>query len=524
MKRCFIIMIFTLISISVFSADVDADELKTVTPGSVEFYNYTGPHDYIDSKQSIINIGVNMGKAVKQGASSGSYRDVYLSKHFPLGDDSGRIGADILILTDRAAVDHIRNLRYIIAGYIMTVYDYSFEQAFLLAEFVTIYNAVYRGNMEKFSERYTAQVNGALTPGKAGLATRFTEWAGKTQIVIPLTGKASDGTTGSLNTKDLTDDEVIDELRDQDDMGVDSRKDMVELKDEELQDKEKDLLDEKQDLQDEKDDLQKEQDDLDKEKDDLEKEQDQLDQEQKEIDDKPDGAEKDQDQKELDDKQKELDDKEKDISDQQQDIDQKQEDTDSKEKEVEEKEKELDDERSDLQDEREQIAEDEETVIAGGTSAKDPEYVVFMLVDEDSANKSGQLVLIDKESGTIDKTSGITDLKNRVFEVIGSSVVCISGSGDSAKLVLFDITTLSVTKESEITVYENSTIEYVNSYIYAVVKEGSSWYIGRFDSSLNLKSVSDVTVDPYTPIVVSNGQIFAQRTDGQIRILTEENF
>ncbi len=68
----------------------------------------------------------------EQAAVSGKYRILHLT------DSSERkMGADILVVEKDARVDHIRNLRLILAAYLQAVYSYSQEDSMLIAEFVT---------------------------------------------------------------------------------------------------------------------------------------------------------------------------------------------------------------------------------------------------------------------------------------------------------------------------------------------------------------------------------------------------
>ena len=96
------------------------------------------------------------------------------------------LSADIIVFGADARVDHIRNVRRIIAGYLETAFSYSTAQANRLAELVTNYNAVYRGNIATLSRIYTSQVMSHLSAENAGLALGYADWPGKTRLVIPL--------------------------------------------------------------------------------------------------------------------------------------------------------------------------------------------------------------------------------------------------------------------------------------------------------------------------------------------------
>jgi hypothetical protein len=129
--------------------------------------------------------------------------------------DAGKFDADIFGLGVDVAVDNIVYLRLIIQGYLEGAYGYSRANAALLARYVTIYNAVFRGDMSYFDSKYKRPVMGNLVRERAGLSIRFDEWPGQTLMVIPL-GPASAGPLNAVSTIPLTDPRVIEEVDQED--------------------------------------------------------------------------------------------------------------------------------------------------------------------------------------------------------------------------------------------------------------------------------------------------------------------
>lgn len=223
-------MIFT-------SAALEVDEVELQVPGSidsVQFQNYGGPHAVIDSAEAIVNIGADLGRRVAVDVESpqvvrpeGKYTLIHVV------DSSVNEGrdADILVLNENAGVDHIKNLRRIVTGYLQTAYNYSRDDAETVAAFVTIYNAVYRGQIDVFEKRYKAAVVEELDPAKVGLSTNWEDWAGNTQIVIPLNDVTAE--LSAVDTTTLTDENVVEALRREEDMGVEVRESMTDIKERE---------------------------------------------------------------------------------------------------------------------------------------------------------------------------------------------------------------------------------------------------------------------------------------------------
>jgi hypothetical protein len=217
--------------VSASAIDVDKVEVSSTQGTTIEFINYEGPHDIIETADAIRGIGSALGASISGGATRAGDAVRYQVIHAvdptaPTGFD-----ADILILGPDSRVDHIKNLRRIIAGYLEAAYAYSTQDADTLAVFITIYNAVYRGKLDYFQGKYKQVVLRELSAANAGLAIRWDEWAGKSRIVIPLTSRAGTGVVGSINTTPITDKPTIESLKaGSPTAGVTERRDVVDIK------------------------------------------------------------------------------------------------------------------------------------------------------------------------------------------------------------------------------------------------------------------------------------------------------
>src|SRR5574344_1204163 len=225
---------FSLLLTSAFAIEVNQPELQSVT-GTVEFQNYNGPHSVIDSLSSIKAIGSGLGRTVasdvNKAGTFGSTNGRYYVIHCVDAKQKDKLDADIFIIGPDATVDHIRNLRYIIAAYLTSAYGYSDKDASTIATFVTVYNAVYRGKLDTFKTKYKDVVTPNLTADKCGLSTKWSDWPGQSQIVIPLSDL-----TGGLSTVDtsvISDKKVVQSMKEEDNKGVDERKNMVDIKERE---------------------------------------------------------------------------------------------------------------------------------------------------------------------------------------------------------------------------------------------------------------------------------------------------
>ena len=181
MKRIALVCFCALAFISTaFAVEVDQNELKQTENTSIEFINYTGPHAEVDTLRAIAEIGETLSGAAQRGRAGDINRYAIIHAIDPSVNTG--LDADIMIIGSGARVDHINNLRVIIAAYLLKAYGYSPRDANTIAHFVTLYNAVYRGDINMFKSKYKAVVTKNLSADKVGLSLRYDEWPGKTLI------------------------------------------------------------------------------------------------------------------------------------------------------------------------------------------------------------------------------------------------------------------------------------------------------------------------------------------------------
>ena len=220
---------------AVHSLEVNRDELSSTTD-TVDFVNYTGPNDVINTIEEIRGIGSVLGEQMRQvppdtAAQAGNAR--YRIIHAVDANETSGFDADIIVLGATAGVDHIDNLRRIISGYLSSAYGYATRDGDTLAFFITVYNAVHRGDMDFFQSRYKNVVTRELTAGSVGLARTYSEWPGRTQIVIPLSDQMFSGTLSTIDTTALVESDVIQSIREDEESARGIRTEMTELRERE---------------------------------------------------------------------------------------------------------------------------------------------------------------------------------------------------------------------------------------------------------------------------------------------------
>ncbi len=509
--RFFAILALSIAAVPVL-AQVNEPEIRSVGNDTVEFVNYNGPHAVVNTLDQIKSIGSGLGAAIApnpaESATAGA-RNRYYVIHAVDPATTEKLDADILFIGPDASVDHIRNLRHIIASYLVSAYNYSEADAQTLAVFVTVYNAVYRGNMEVFTSRYKGVVTDNLTAEHAGLSLNYVDWPGRSQIVIPLSS-----TTGGLGTVDTTvisDSGVIDSMREEDDMGIDDRKDLVDIKEREA-DQAEELA---QEAQQEATTAQQEADRAQQEADRAQQLADQMQQQAEE------NPEDQQAQQQADQAQQQADQAQQQADDAQQQADDAQQQADDARQEAERQQEIADQKRDDARDDRAEIAKDQQQLIERGGAAGDGVYGLKHIDSEYSV-----MVKLDKTNGSELKESPVAVIRGRTLVPADENFMAIAGSntGNGAvKVVLLDTANMEIVGESAERASETSVLVKDADAYYAVIQEGGNWLVGKYDSKLQLQMKSKIGVHKDTPITLTESGMIVTDPKGVARLLSYDD-
>jgi len=581
MKRFFVCLCAFALMNAVFAIEVDQNELKQAENTPIEFINYTGPHSEIDSLQSIAAIGTALAGAAQRGRAGDMNR--YAVIHAVDTTVQTGLDADILIIGSGAKVDHVTNLRVIIAGYLRAAYGYSEKDAKTIAHFITIYNAVYRGNLEAFKAKYKAAVLKNLTADKVGLALRYDEWPGKTQVVIPLSDQKYSGTLSTIDTTSISDKNVVEKMREQDDKDLETRKDMIDLKEresdaareragvarqdaaaarkdadvkqKEAESAQKEAEKSKAAAQQSKQNAAKAQKEADAAKKqaaqsekaaaaaqkqaqkdpsnrkaaaEAEKKQQEAEKAKQTAAEKNKAAaEKASDAKKVDQeaaaKQKEAAAKQKEADAAAQEVQNKENAAAAEEQFADAKEQEAQTDRKDIAADTRKILEDkraERKAQDESVFASSMPSAVLKIIDPNTM--MAEVVLLDLRTEKSLKTSSLNTVRGRALIEGTDSLIAMAGSNAGNQmitLVAINPRTLEMTKQASVPVAEQSMLVPAESGCYAVIEQSGKYVLARFDENLEVKARSAVPVLPYTAIRVTEKGLLVQDTANNIRLL-----
>jgi len=493
---------------SAIASQVNEPELKSVSD-TVEFINYVGPHTRIDSLSAIKEIGSSSGRIIARSRSSymtSGDSGKYYVIHAVDPKEKGKFDADILFIGKNAAVDHIVNLRRIISAYLSAAYDYSERDADTLAVFITVYNAVYRSNIDYFKSRYKTIVTKNLTEKLCGLSVRYDEWPGRSQIVIPLADV--NGGLSTVDTSAISDRRVVESMKEDDDRNIESRKQMVDIKEREADN----ASEQAQSAQRRATDEQKK----------LEEEQKKNETAQKEAEAAREKAEQNPNDKKA---QAEAEKKEQAADEQQKKTDEQAERTQQAKDEASEAQARADKKETEAQQERKDIAKDQQEVIDRDAANARAGAVYGMQLTDERELLSG-LVKVNSKTGEVIRASPVTFIRDRTYYSVGGGFIAIAGKNvgnGTVKLVILDSDNMEIIKESNETVSENSVLARDGKDYYCIIRDGSDWVLAKYDETLKLLLKSKVPLMQSSPVSVSDSAIVVTGKNGRIKLLAKSD-
>lgn len=525
MKKITCLLLISLLSISsIVSLEVDKNELNTTGNEIIEFINYTGPHKVIDSAQAIKEIGSDLGKDISLSVSStNGSNEKYYVVHSVTSESKDQLDADIIYIGSTATVDHVDNLRRIISGYLQSAYNYSEKDANTLAVFITVYNAVYRGKLDTFKSKYTEDVVKNLSSENCGLSTNYKDWPGKSEIVIPLFD-VKNGGLSTVDTSVIADSKVVDSMQEDEDRNIDSRKDMVDLKEreadessEKAQEAQKEAVQEQKVLNETK----KEAEEAKKEAEEAKKEAEEA---KKVAEENPNDKKAQETAKEAEKKAEEATAK---AEEKQQQVEEQQKKTDDAKEAAKEAQEIADKKQNEAQTERKEIAQDQQEIQQEkiAEAKANTEYGII-IVDEE--NLLSRLVKFNSDNGEIIRKSPVAVIRNRTIFEVGSegSEQFISVAGDNAgngtiKLVLMDQDNMEITRESNETLSEDSVLVKDGDDYYCVIDDNGKWVVAKYNAELSLRYKSSIAVKSSTPITITKSGVVVTDSTGQLMLLSK---
>ena len=526
--------------------EVDRAELQSAGANSVVFINYTGPHQIINTVEQIRSIGSGLGRSISANSareSRAGQATRYYVIHAVDPSTTEKLDADILILGEQAIVDHIDNLRRIIAAYLESAYGYSRQDSQTLAVFVTVYNAVYRGKLDVFKQKYKTVVTKNLTADKAGLALNYAEWPGKTQIVIPLSDLRSGGLS-TVDTSVISDTKVIESMKKEPDKNIEQRKSMVTIKEKEAErsqakaeqsqkqatEAKKEATEAKKEATEAKKVVTVEKQKLEEAKKEAETAKQKAAENPKDAEAQKKAAETKKEAAKQEEKvaeaEKKADTAEKKAGEAEKKADTAEKKADTLVKKAEAEQIIADKKQSEAQKERIEIAKDQQQLIRESAGLDAIINAAYGLKITDEKEQLSTMVLVDKKTGRTVKESPVTVIRNRVVYPAGKEYIAVAGKtgGNAAvRLVKLDEKNMEIVAQSDEILAANSVLVKDGAFYYVVIQDGKNYVAAKYDGNLKQVLKSNVAVMPATPITVTADGVMVTDTYGFAKLLKADD-
>lgn len=564
LRKIIVSLLFvTFFSITLSALEVDVDEIYKSK--KIDFINYEGKGGKFESVDQILSIGYQLAYMASRGSYNERFR--YHMKYSVVRVDGAgakdKYSADILFIDKDARVDHIKNVRRIIAAYLEQLYSYTPAQARALALYVTYYNALHRGDMEYFRSSYREKVLDYITEKNAGIAIRYDQWPGKTALVIPLTVESKRGKIGTIDPFEISDEKVKKEVKKEKDT-TDDRKELVKIKEDEIEKRKDDLDKDKKKTEDKKKEVEKKRTDVEKKKEEVRKEKENITKEKEETKKIKDPEERKKKEDEIKKKEDEVKEKETTTKKEEDKVKKeedkvKKEETDNKKKEDDLKKKE-----EDTKKEKEELTggKEDKTTDTGKDKTTNDEIakkekelenkekeldkredklrdkqtdqnvfglkIYYLEIKEylDGGHYNNTLYMINATTKKIDFKSPVTNICGRRYDIYSGGIVVITHQGNHVsghRLTLIDREKLTLLKTGTDNIFWRSFIEVKDGFIFAIVKEDENYYLGKFDASLKLVAKSKDKIHQNSFITFYEDSIFINREDMTIIVLKKSD-
>ncbi len=549
MKNHLLFIVICLLPTLLAAQTVAEDELKVEE--RIDFVNFEGRQ-----REYPAEVIREIGRSLSRGLDAGQRRARYANKYSVIHAYDPKIpemlGADILLFERNAKVNHINSVRLILTGLLEKHYGYRRSDAEILAVFTTYYNAIHRGDIAYFSGKYQPIVLNNIDETNAGIAQHYRDWPGNTRLLIPLTEKASTRDIRSLDTSELTEEKVMEELKKKDDRGLEERKKITDLKEREVEKSKEELEEKLGDLQDEKKELGKKEGDLEKQREEIEKLTKELEKEKEE-------AERIAEERERRDKEKELAEKEKILAEEklrqverEKELDEQKRVSQQTEKEIEEDKRKIEEKKEEIEKDRDTIEKDEKILKIKEKIAKDPDKVAEELLKKEEelrevarrdpiaagtlyylkvkryltdGHYANDLYRIDAKTGKfVSKAPEKPHIAGHRYDVIPEEGVLVLTQGEGMEahhLTLLDLVTLEPLVIGGTNIFHLSFIEKRGDAIYAIsFKSETDYRLGRYDAkTLKLVAESEEKIDKNTVFHMSGDLVFVNSRDKMMLVL-----
>ncbi|PJZ27364.1 hypothetical protein CH352_09825 [Leptospira hartskeerlii] len=499
-------------------------EKEVRSSGKVNFVNRSAARADEETKGSNAKTGAGLSEALKKNPSAPASSDGITAIRILPDEKEKKFGADLISIGKDADYGHINSIQRILSGYVKANFGYSDANSDTLATYILYYNAIHRKATDYVKRKYNTEVVKNAQNDKIGIGRRYTEWPGKTQIIIPIvTNILSD------DGKDLDTDELEKEVNkdlDKKKEGQDDKKRMNDLQNEKAEE-------EKRKLQDKKEENRKKQEDASNKERNAEREIQELNKDpvknkQKITQKQEERKQAQQEQQKAKKEEQQLKEKEKEISKKEESrksdskssssssdskssssgdskkSEAKSDDNKSKE-ELKQELKETKKELETVKEEQKKKEEFDKNVVGG--------KILFLktLKYTSDGHYSNELNALDPTNDDVIFKGDFNKICGRTFEVVDGKALVVGYESDHSaahKLILIDQETLKPAVWSADSVFWRSPMIIKGEEIYAFEERNGKYYLSRYDKTLKKTAGSEEEISPNSNVTFFGEKIY----------------
>jgi hypothetical protein len=560
--------------------EVDKEELSK-NAARIDFINYTGPYTRPQGRDDLRVIGETLA-LLRQTNREVWYPDMKYSiiRAVDVGETNG-FDADILSFHTNSRIFHVKYIQALLSFYLAKTFSYDEVENDAIAWFIVYYNATHRGDMDFFRGRYKKRVLEFLDRTKVGLARRYTEWPGKTQIVIPLSENPLNKTL-RLDVLALGEQKTIEVARQQPDKAIEQRETLIEVEKKQIAQDELAIQKTKEEIAQEKKEIAQKKEEVQTKETQLQQQAKALAEEKKKVEQLPPGPEKEKAKQEVARKEETLQQEKKQLEQEKKAVEEKQATVATKEQQVKQAEKQVAEGKKQVAEQEKKLAEDkttqtnaspqqlnqqlekkaqelaeketnlmkqEQTLREGLPSDIKGGKLYYLKINGyyTDGHYSNEMLLIDPVKRTLLLSSPYKSIGGHKFDFSSEGIVVIGfeplpGEGTRATrsdnrsvivgyegprpenyvLVMLNETNLGVRYKGTDTIFWRSFVEVRGESIYVIVSEKNAYYLARFDLLFKKQAQSKEPIDPNTFISFFGDEVFVNSTKREILVLDKE--
>ncbi|MBW9230851.1 P83/100 family protein [Leptospira santarosai] len=528
--------VFVCFSLSLFSQDNSKLGEKEIRSSQrVRFINRSSVRAGEEVRGTNEKVGSSLADVLKkEPGKTHSQGGISITRIAP---EEKKFGADIFAISEDSDYGHINSIQRILTGFVKSNFGYDDKNSDILATYILYYNAIHRKDKSYIGKKYSNSVIKFVNPNSIGISRRYSEWPGKTQILIPLVedilgkdvhtdeledevNKELDKKKEGQSEKDKFDDlqseknkKELEEVKRRKEENQNKQKEISDKEtrtDKELQELNKDPVKNKTQIAEKK----KEKEQIQKEKESAKKEEQKLKEKEKEV------AKKDEERK-----NNKTSSSSSSKSDSKSDSGSKSEtdnrsSSDNKKSEAELK-KELAETKKELEIKKEEEKKKEEfdKNVVGGK-------ILFLktLKYLDKGHYNNELQVLDPTKDDTIFRGEFNKICGRTFEIVDGKALVIGfedGHSSNHKLILIDQETLKPVLSAEDNIFWRSPMIVKGDEIYAFEEVQEKYYLSRFSKDLKKQAKSSEEISPNSNVTFYGEKIYVtgkEESSGSIQI------